>query len=258
MSKYGIVSIIFISLIIGLFVIGIFVSLPLFIFFFLFLLYISILSIGSFSIRYNFFINAYNRGNRQDKKIAITFDDGPENSITPELLNILATHNVKTTFFCIGEKAEKNKELLRQMDAAGHIIGNHSFTHSTLFDFKLSGRMINEIERTNNAIEKIINKKPILFRPPYGITNPFLRKAIKKTNMTPIGWSLRSFDTIRDDKQVMKRIRKNIKEGDIILLHDKNKQIHTIVSELLCFLETCGFEIVNLDKLLAVDAYEKF
>jgi peptidoglycan/xylan/chitin deacetylase (PgdA/CDA1 family) len=257
MTKYGYVTILFLILILGLLTADAFMSIPVSFYLILISVYIIILFIAAFFIRSNFYFNVHNRGDKRKNRVAVTFDDGPERSITPELLKILAGKNIKATFFCIGEKAVASREIIKQMDEEGHIVGNHSYTHSAFFDFKSTARMIDEINRTNDVIEDILDKKPLLFRPPYGVTNPLLGRALRKTNMIPVGWRLRSYDTLNSYEKVLKRIRKKLRAGDIILLHDNDRQILRIVPELISFIESIGFEIINLDELLGLVAYEK-
>ena len=100
--------------------------------------------------------------------------------------------------FCIGNNVASNSELLREIDKRGHLIGNHSWSHERWFDLYPSEKMKEEIEKTNKAIFETIGKKTRLFRPPYGVTNPSLKKALKSFDFYNIGWNIRSFDTIND------------------------------------------------------------
>ena len=202
------------------------------------------------------YIKTHCKANIKEKKIAITFDDGPDKLITPEVLNILDEYNVKATFFCIGSHIEKNKELLKAIDTKGHLIGNHSWSHDRWFDLFTWRKMKSEIEKTNGLIFEITGKMAKLFRPPYGVTNPALKKAIRAMEFHNIGWSIRSLDTVKSVEKTLKRIKKNLSPGDIILFHDNRKQISTILKKFLDYAKTNGFEIVPLDKLLGIDVYK--
>jgi peptidoglycan/xylan/chitin deacetylase (PgdA/CDA1 family) len=116
--------------------------------------------------------------------------------------------------------------------------------------------MTAEIKATNREIERSIGKSPAFFRPPYGVTNPLLKKALEKSNMFSIGWSLRSFDTIRDQEKVLKKLKSKTKAGDIVLFHDTNEKIIPVIEEYLNWLKSNHFEVVSLDKLLNIPAYE--
>jgi peptidoglycan/xylan/chitin deacetylase (PgdA/CDA1 family) len=116
--------------------------------------------------------------------------------------------------------------------------------------------MREEIESTNTAIETITKRKPRLFRPPYGVTNPNLGRAVKQTNMHSIGWNVRSFDTsAKDQDQLLARILDRLHGGDIILMHDSMPITKEILTELIIRARQNGFTFVPLDKMLDIDAY---
>lgn len=112
------------------------------------LLFIAHLAYSAFSICSGLYIKALCHGNESEKKIAITFDDGPDAEITPEILNLLDSFNAKATFFCIGENIEKNRGLLREIDLRGHAIGNHTYSHS-------SGKNLYSAKNSNLTFKKI-------------------------------------------------------------------------------------------------------
>lgn len=202
------------------------------------------------------YIKTYCKSDTRDKKIAITFDDGPDSEITPKVLEILDEFAVKATFFCIGNQIEKNKELLKLVNSKGHFIGNHSYSHEFWFDLYPANKMQEDIEKTNGLIFETIGKKTKLFRPPYGVTNPSLKKAIKDLGFNTIGWSIRSLDTVSKTEKTIKRIKKKLSLGDIILFHDNREQIVPILKEFLTYAKTEGYKIVPLDELLNIQAYE--
>lgn len=190
------------------------------------------------------------------KQIAITFDDGPDSKITPEVLNILDDFNAKATFFCIGKNVEKNKELLKLIDKNGHLIGNHTWSHDRWFDLFSATKMKADIEKTNGLIFETINKKIKLFRPPYGVTNPSLRKATKGFSFHNIGWSIRSLDTVNSAEKTFERIKKKLSSGDIILFHDNREHILEILKLFLEYAKNESYEIVRIDELLNIKAYD--
>jgi peptidoglycan-N-acetylglucosamine deacetylase len=202
------------------------------------------------------YIKTLCKADTNQKKIAITFDDGPDQKITPQVLSILEKHNAKATFFCIGKHIEANKELLKEIDKKGHLIGNHTWSHDRWFDLFSSKKMHADIEKTNGLIFETINKKTNLFRPPYGITNPGLKRALKKFNFNTIGWSIRSFDTVKNTEQTLKRVKKELSTGDIILFHDNREHIVDILDSFLEYAKNENYEIVPLDELLNIKAYD--
>jgi len=224
---------------------------------FLGILYLGILVLGSTLIQFNFYFSSLNKGNTKKKQIALTFDDGPDVQSTQQILDILAKYNLKATFFCIGKKAETQSELIRQMDDDGHLIGNHSYSHANLFSLFSPKKMIQELRLTNDIIAQQIRKKPRLFRPPYGVTNPSIGKAIKETKLLTVGWSLRSFDTNRSPEKVLKKIKNRLQPGEVILFHDDRSNTPQILASLLPWLAENQFEVIGLDELLMINAYEK-
>lgn len=219
-------------------------------------IHLSIVTYGVVNIRANFFVSSKNRID-ENRYIALTFDDGPV-AYTAEILDVLQEQNVKATFFCIGKQVEDNTALLKRIDDEGHIVANHSFSHSTGFDWQSSSKMLEELQDTNKAIYTAIGKTPAFFRPPYGITNPNLSRAIRSSGMLSIGWSVRSFDTvIKDEEKLTARILERMNGGDIILLHDTMSITHKILTNLIVKAREKGFIFVPLDEALHLNAYEE-
>lgn len=218
-------------------------------------LYVSISIIGSFVMSMKLFTNNICKGITNEKFIAITFDDGPIAGKTDCILEILARYNVSATFFCIGSRIDINEALLRKTDEAGHLIGNHTFYHKKHFGFLSSSDILQELHDTDSAIEKVLQKKPNFFRPPFGVTNPMIARAVDTGKYDTIGWSVRSFDTIvHDPKKLLKRTT-CVRPGDIVLFHDYSL---TTIEILPTFIETVqakGYRIVRLDELLNQKAY---
>ncbi|MGJ8591512.1 MAG: polysaccharide deacetylase family protein [Aquaticitalea sp.] len=198
------------------------------------------------------FLKAFTSNNHiKSKKIAITFDDGPHLEFTPKVLQLLNDYHAKASFFCIGRQIKKHPELLKQIDADGHDIGNHSYTHGTTIDFKSTESWLDELKKTDQAIFKVIGKKTTLFRPPFGVTTPNLAKAIKVTGHKLVGWNIRSFDTALGNREkILKRILKDVKPGSVILLHDTHEHIEYVLEQLLQFLEKHDYEMVTINELI--------
>jgi len=211
---------------------------------------------GSFSICSNLYLKALCNGDSTEKKVAITFDDGPHAEITPEILNLLDLYNVQATFFCKGESIEANKDLLKEIDNRGHAIGNHTYSHSYGKNIYSTKRLHADIQKNQDLIFEITGKKTKLFRPPFGVTNPPIAKALKKFNFHIIGWSLRSFDTIHKPEQVIHKVKTNVKPGDIILFHDNRLNTIEILKDVLDFLQSTNYGMVRVDELLNIEAYE--
>jgi peptidoglycan/xylan/chitin deacetylase (PgdA/CDA1 family) len=216
-----------------------------------------ILVIGSSFISLNFHLKAYcNNPSEKEKVIAITFDDGP-NENTPLVLDLLSKYKAKATFFCIGKNIEKYPDILRAIYQQGSDIGNHSYSHSHFFDFFRKNRILEELNQTDTLITKLINKKPLYFRPPYGVTNPSIRKALQESKHTVIGWNIRSMDGITSNEElILNRIKNRISPGSIILLHDTSIQSVRVLEQLLLFLQQNKYQVISVSQLLNLKVYE--
>lgn len=211
---------------------------------------------GSSTIQSGFFIKSIFKGPQTSNQIAITFDDGP-NPMTMPVLDLLEKHEVKATFFCIGKQIEKHPDILNKIIEKGHTIGNHSYSHSNNFGFFSSNKVINELEQTDALIKKYSGKKPAFFRPPFGVTNLHIKKALNKTKHYTIGWNIRSFDTaIESEDKIINRIKSRLKPGGIILLHDTSQKTVNVLEQLLIHLDRENFQPVTVDQLINTPAYE--
>lgn len=123
------------------------------------------------------------------RKLAITFDDGPNPAITPKLLDLLAKHNAQVTFFLIGRYLRECPELAREMAARGHVIGNHTESHPNLF-WKRSAEIRVELRLTYSAIKSTLGAPPKWFRPPFGLRNPWLAAEARELDMRVVMWTL--------------------------------------------------------------------
>ena len=219
-------------------------------------LYLAILTYGTLVLSAQFFIPVKFKGDRSSGAIAITFDDGPVPGKTEKILEILKSYKVSAAFFCIGYRIADNPMLAMKIHDAGHLLGNHSYWHKNTFDLQQTNKIEQELITTNKAIQEAIGLKPNLFRPPYGVTNPMVAKAIARVGFKPIGWSIRSFDTVsRNRETLLKRVTKSIKAGDVILFHDYCAITLDILPEFLDYVFARGLKIVRVDELLNEKAY---
>ncbi len=151
-----------------------------------FFVFSAVLVWGSFDIQLGYFVNAIIKKKTKIKEIALTFDDGPT-EFTPKFLDLLKEQNIKATFFCIGKQIEKYPETFQRIIAEGHSIGNHTYSHSNKTGFLSTSKMVEEIEKCDEVILNVGNTKTDLYRPPFGVTNPNIAKAIEKTHKKSIG-----------------------------------------------------------------------
>ena len=222
----------------------------------LLIIYIGLIVRGCLFINVNYFIQSLCSSNTNEKKIAITFDDGPDKVYTNLILEILKKEEVESCFFCIGKNVVKNPELIRKINQQGHIIGNHSFSHDFWFDMKSQKLMTEDLKKNEDEIFRIINKRTQFFRPPYGVTNPNLKKAINQLKYKSIGWNMRSFDTTaKNEEELLNKIKKRLKPGSIYLFHDNIKITTQVLSEFINYSKNQGYQFVRLDKLLNINCY---
>jgi len=222
----------------------------------LLILYSLVVFYGCYYIGSNFFIKIICSANTDQKEIAISFDDGPVSNYTTEILQLLKQDNIKATFFCIGNRIAGNENIVKKIKDDGHIIGNHSYSHHFWFDIFSSEKMLDDLKKMDQETERVTGIVPKLFRPPYGVTNPNLKKAIIKGNYIPVGWSVRSMDTvIRDEKKLLDKINRSLKPGAVFLFHDTSKTTVNILPEFIREVKKKGYTIVPLDKLLHLVPY---
>jgi peptidoglycan/xylan/chitin deacetylase (PgdA/CDA1 family) len=215
------------------------------------LLHFSVLVYGASRISSGFFVSAFCKGDPAGDLVAITFDDGPHPVRTGEILKVLNRFNCRASFFLTGKKVEGNEHLVRELAAAGHSIGNHSFTHSNFFPFYSGFRISREIRETNRLLETISGKEIGFFRPPFGVTNPNVARGLRGLNLRVVGWSIRSFDTRNENPgRVIRRINRKLGGGDIILLHETSDNILQILEQLLPSIGRMGLKCVSLDQML--------
>jgi peptidoglycan/xylan/chitin deacetylase (PgdA/CDA1 family) len=217
--------------------------------FFFVLLWLAFSMICSFNIQSGAYVTTINKGRSEDRNIYLTFDDGPVKN-TSEIIEILDRYQAKATFFITGEKAMKNRKVVKNISDMGHCIGNHSFTHKSWFPLFPVRKIREELKKTQFVLEQITGDAPHFFRPPFGVTNPLIASAIKSFDFTVIGWSLRSLDTItKSVDKVTTRIKKRLKPGCIVLLHDTSPNIGIILETVLKTCDDSGLKPVSLNEL---------
>ncbi|HEY1195144.1 polysaccharide deacetylase family protein [Flavobacterium sp.] len=220
-------------------------------------LWIGINAFGSSRISSNYHVKAFcNNPLEKEKKIALTFDDGPS-IYTLEVLELLKKFNAKAIFFCIGKNIETHPEIIEKVIEEGHLVGNHSYSHSKFFDFYNAKQITEELQKTDQLLEKFTSKKINFFRPPYGVTTPSIRRALKITGHKVIGWNIRSLDGGTTDVElILNRIKKRVSPGGIVLLHDTGKHSVLVLEQFLQFLQQNNYQVVPIEELLNLKAYE--
>jgi peptidoglycan/xylan/chitin deacetylase (PgdA/CDA1 family) len=184
--------------------------------------YMAIILSGVFVLRLRMFTDAVIRGPVEARGVALTFDDGPDPVHTRRVLDILEQHGAVATFFVIGRKVEAHPELALEIVERGHQIGVHGFEHDRLFSLRGPRRVRRDLERAVRAIERATKRRPMLFRPPVGHTNPTIARIADQLDLTVVGWSAAGYDGIAAAKpaSVARRIGQKLDDGVIVLLHD--------------------------------------
>jgi len=203
--------------------------------------YISLTAYGSAFIGSQMFVPVQTRLPTEQKKICISFDDGPHPN-TLEVAEVLREYNVPAVFFCIGKNAEAYPEIVQLLHAGGHLVGNHSYSHSPTINLFSGDLMRDEIQRTDQLLEKLTGDKCMWYRPPYGVTNHPLRKALRKVPHGVLGWDLRSLDTVqKDPDRLMRRVLRKVRPGSIILFHDPLPHVVPMLRKLIPELQRMGY-----------------
>ncbi len=210
------------------------------------------------------------------RKLAITFDDGPNPTMTPKLLDLLERHNASATFFVIGQYARQNPELLRETVARGHVIGNHTDSHPNLF-WSSRGQTRDELRRCHDAMATALTAHPNFFRPPFGWRNPWLAAAARDLQLRVVTWTLLPGDWLApDDQWLIRRMHSisshaksgvspssaSLSGGDILCLHDGGHRAqNTDRTHTLAALDQClprwrdlGLEFVTMNEAVSTPA----
>lgn len=178
--------------------------------------------------------------------VALTFDDGPYTRATTPILDTLEEHNVVATFFVVGNRVNRHKDIVRRMAANGNEIGNHSYNHKdlTILDSK---QLKDQIDMTQNAVSMVVGSKPKIMRPTYGAFDDNLKTQAK---MPLILWSIDSMDwDSKDAEKIIDRVLSKVKDGDIILMHDIFEATAEAIEYLVPELINRGFELVTVSEL---------
>ncbi len=229
------------------------------------------LSIGTFNVALHPNMNKWKQEKvvitmvkTSQKAVALTFDDGPDPERTPAVLDSLRKYNAHASFFVVGNRVEKQPQMLQKIAAEGHEIANHSYSHSySAFTSNKPEIFKEEIDKTTSLIEKITSQKPLLFRPPGGYLSDNLVNLIKTEQLTIAYWTWqqdsKDWKVGTSGAAIASHIIKNIQPGQIILLHDgANNGLETAkaVDILLDKLTKEGYQFVTMSELIKLGNME--
>ncbi|MFZ0760964.1 MAG: polysaccharide deacetylase family protein [Candidatus Sulfotelmatobacter sp.] len=192
------------------------------------------------------------------RQIALTYDDGPNDPHTLRLLELLAKHRVQATLFLIGRYVRQRPEIAREIVQAGHVVGNHTFTHS-LLTFKSEAEIRRQLSECRAALQDAVGQHSNLFRPPFGGRRPAVLRVARELGLEPVMWSVTGYDWDAPPAAVIERkVSKQIRGGDVILLHDGgHKQMgadrsQTVIAtdHLLARYKSEGYEFLTIRQMM--------
>lgn len=195
---------------------------------------------------------------RGTKQIALTYDDGPNDPHTFRLLEVLAKHNVRATFFLIGRYVRARGDIAREVAKAGHVIGNHTFTHPSL-TLKGSAEIRRELTDCRAALQDVIGTHSNLFRPPFGGRRPAVLRIARELGLEPVMWNVTGYDwNAPPAAEIESKCAKQVRGGDVILLHDGgHKQMgadrsQTVIAtdHMITRYKSEGYEFVTIEQML--------
>jgi peptidoglycan-N-acetylglucosamine deacetylase len=194
------------------------------------------------------------------RKLALTYDDGPNDPDTLKLMAVLARHDVRATFFVLGRFVQQKPEIVRALASAGHAIGNHSWDHPRLI-FASNAELRRQVAQTQSAIFDACGVTPTLFRPPYGGRRPGTLSAVHTLGLKPVMWNVTCYDwkSTSADK-IFAHAQRQIHGGDVILMHDGDQRAmgadrsHTVAAtdRLVARYKAEGYEFVTIPEMMPV------
>lgn len=192
------------------------------------------------------------------RRIALTFDDGPNEPFTSQIIDILGRYQVRAAFFVIGSNCQKFPDSVRRLVDAGHELGNHTWSHEVL-PLKRPSRIRREITKTSSIIKQCTGKEPIFFRAPHGWRNPWVDRVARESGCIPVAWTLGVWDTGRPGaEKIIRRTLDGVRDGCILLLHDgrgveQNADSSQLIQALPAVLEELGrrgYHFVSLSEMM--------
>lgn len=221
--------------------------------------YLAICGLGTIFSRGEMFADVIQRGEPGRSLVALTFDDGPDPSTTPRVLEALRERGYRATFFVIARKAEQHPELVKAMVEAGHELGLHGYAHDRLTAWHTPSRIVADIRQAQDVVERLTGLRVFWYRPPIGHVSPRTAAAVRMANVELVTWSVRGLDGLRrsSPKRAADRVKRKLHDGAIIMLHDASERGDFVpggvnaINTILDAIARRGFTSVTLSELLA-------
>jgi peptidoglycan-N-acetylglucosamine deacetylase len=197
---------------------------------------------------------------RGSKQLALTYDDGPNDPHTLRLLEVLTKHEVHATFFLIGRYVRQRPEIVRDLVSAGHVVGNHTFTHPLLI-FKSAAEVSNELETCDRALSDAVAEHSRLFRPPFGGRRPGVLRIARRLGLEPVMWNVTGYDwNAPSAEHIERKVTNRVRGGDVILLHDgghlqmgaDRSRTVTATDHLIARYKAEGYEFATIPQMMGI------
>lgn len=198
----------------------------------------------------------------ESRQLALTYDDGPNDPHTFRLLEVLAKHNVRATFFLIGRFVKQRPDIAREVTRAGHVVGNHTFSHPNLI-FATAGQTKTELTDCEQALNDAVGGHSRLFRPPFGGRRPSTLRIARSLGLEPVMWSVTGWDWKgKPAEYVERKVGRQVRGGDVILLHDGShaafgadrSQSVIATDHLIAGYRSEGYEFVTIPEMMEKQA----
>jgi peptidoglycan/xylan/chitin deacetylase (PgdA/CDA1 family) len=199
------------------------------------------------------------------KQLALTYDDGPNDPHTLRLLQVLARHDVRATFFLIGSYVRQRPDLVREVVNAGHVVGNHTFSHP-LLTFQSAAVLKTQLTDCESALTDAAGKHSNLFRPPFGGRRPAVFRIARQVGLEPIMWSVTGYDwNAPSAEHIERKVASQVRGGDVILLHDGGHRVfgadraHTVTAtdRLIQRYKSEGYAFVTIPEMMASNPHSQ-